>query len=133
MGLKDMTLLEGATIAAATGGNALSVSDDGVVVQGGVHLAVTSDEDITARRTITVKNRPATYDNKTGRWSKDKKSISLSKPFHTDGAYVFATIRIEREMPPSMTATEIAEFNRLAVQLLVGTDVDAFWATGSLS
>lgn len=133
MALKNMSLLTGATIA-PSGGAALVFADNGVTVPNGVQLIVPADADYQTRRSLTAKYRPSTIDVKTGSYGKDKKSISLAKPIVlTDGRVVFNTIRIEREMHPSVSAADCLEMNKLGAQLLVDTDTDGFWANGSLS
>jgi hypothetical protein len=133
MGLKTMTLLAGATVA-ATGGTALAFADDGVSIQNGVHLIVPADADYQTRRQLTAKYRQPSLDVKTGVYGKDKKSISLALPVVlADGKVVFNTIRLEREVHPSMSAADVLELNKLGAQLLTDDDVLAFWATGSLS
>jgi len=133
MGLKSMSLLTGATVA-ATGGSALAFSDNGVSVPNGLQVVIPTDVDYQTRRTATIKYRPPTLDPKTGAYNKDKKSISFSKPIVlSTGTVVFNTIRLEREVHPSLSAAECLELNKLAAQMLVDTDLDAFWATGSLS
>jgi hypothetical protein len=133
MGLKNMSLQSGATVS-ASGGTALAFADDGVSIQNGVHLIVPGDADYQTRRQATVKYRPPTLDARTGAYGKDKKSISLAQPVVlADGSVVFNTIRIEREVHPSATAAAALDLNVLGAQLLVDSDVTAFWATGSLS
>lgn len=133
MGLKSMSLLTGATIA-ASGGVALVFADDGVTIPNGLHLIVPGDMDYQTRRQVTAKYRPPTLDAKTNSYGKDKKSLCLVKPIVlADGRVVFNTIRIEREVHPSVTAADCVELNKLGAQLLSDTDTDAFWATGSLS
>lgn len=133
MGLKNMSLLAAATVA-ATGGTALVFADDGVTIQNGLHLIVPADTDYQTRRQVTCKYRPPTLDTKTGAYGKDKKSISLAKPVVlTDGKVVFNTIRIEREVHPSMSAADVLELNNLGAQLLADADTAAFWASGSLT
>jgi hypothetical protein len=133
MGLKTMTLLAGATVA-ATGGTALAFADDGVSIQNGVHLIVPADADYQTRRQLTAKYRQPSLDVKTGVYGKDKKSISLALPVVlADGKVVFNTIRIEREVHPSLAAASALELCNLGAQLLTDSDVTAFWATGSLS
>ena len=133
MGLKTMSLLSSATVA-ASGGSALVFADNGVTIANGVQLVVPGDADYQTRRTATVKYRPPTLDPKTNSYGKDKKSISLAKPMVlSSGQVVFNTIRIEREVHPSLSAAEALELNKLGAQLLVDTDVDAFWSTGSLT
>jgi hypothetical protein len=133
MGLKSMSLLTAATVT-PSGGTALVFAEDGVTIQNGLHLIIPADADYQTRRQVTAKYRPPTLDPKTATYSKDKKSISLSKPIVlTDGRVVFNTIRIEREVHPSLAAADAIELNKLGAQMLVDADTDAFWATGSLS
>lgn len=133
MGLKSMSLLAGASVA-ASGGTALVFAEDGQSIQNGLHLIVPADADYQTRRQVTVKYRPPTLDAKTGSYSKDKKSISLALPqVLTDGRVVFNTIRIEREVHPSLSAANAAELCALGAQLLSDSDCTQFWATGSLS
>lgn len=133
MGLKTMSLLATATIA-ASGGTALAFADDGVSIQNGLHLIVPADADYQTRRQVTVKYRPPNLDSKTNTYGKDKKSISLALPqVLPSGQVVFNTIRIEREVHPSLPAASALELLNLGAQLLTDADVTAFWATGSLS
>lgn len=133
MGLKNMSLLAAATIT-PSGGSALVFADDGVTIQNGLHLIVPADADYQTRRQVTAKYRPPTLDSKTGVYGKDKKSISYAKPLVlSSGQVVFNTIRLEREVHPSLTAAEAEELCKLGAQLLVDADVTAFWASGSLS
>lgn len=133
MGLKTMSLLAGATIS-ASGGTALVLAEDGQTIQNGVHLIVPADADYQTRRQVTAKYRPPTLNSATGVYGKDKKSISLALPLVLpDGKVVFNTIRIEREVHPSLSAANAEELCKLGAQLLVDSDVAAFWATGSLS
>lgn len=133
MGLKNMSLLATATLA-ATGGSALVFSDDGQTITNGVHLVIPADADYQTRRNVTAKFRPPTLDASTGIYGKDKKSLCLVKPIVlASGKVIFNTIRIEREVHPSLTTAECVELNKLGAQMLIDTDTDAFWATGSLS
>lgn len=133
MGLKNMSLLSSATIA-PSGGTAQVFADNGVTIQNGVQLVVPADTDYSIRRMATVKYRPPTVDPKTGVYGKDKKSISYVKPtVLTSGAIVFNTIRIEREVHPTLSAADCTEMNKIGAQMLVDADTDGFWATGSLT
>lgn len=133
MGLKTMSLSTGATVT-TTGGAALVFADDGVTIPNGVHLVVPADADYQTRRQLTAKYRPPTLDVKTNVYGKDKKSVCLAQPkVLADGKVIFNTIRIEREVHPSLTAAEAEELNKLGAQLLTDSDVSAFWAAGSMS
>lgn len=133
MGLKNMSLLTGATLS-ASGGSALVFADDGVTIPNGVHLVVPADADYQTRRTVTVKYRPPTIDPKTGSYSKDKKSISYTQPVVlASGAVVFNVVRIEREVHPSTSAAAALDLINVGSQMISDSDVTAFWATGSLT
>lgn len=133
MGLKTMSLSAGATVA-ASGGSALAFAEDGVSIPNGLHLIVPADANYATRRQVTVKNRPAVYDARTGKFNKDKKSVTLVMPYqNTDGTMVYSTIRIERELYPMESPENAVELNKLGAQLLVDSDLEQFWATGSLT
>lgn len=131
MGLKNMSLLASATVA-ATGGTAQVFAENGVTIANGVQLIVPADTDYQTRRSVTAKVRQPTINSKTGVYGKDKKSVSYTKPLVlTDGTVVFNVIRIEREVHPSLSAADCVELNKIGAQLLVDSDTDAFWATGA--
>jgi len=134
MGLKNMSLTANATSITPAGGTALAFADDGVSIPNGLHLIVPADADYQTRRQVTIKYRQPSIDAKTGVYSKDKKSICLALPMVlSTGQVVFNTIRIEREVHPSLSAANAAELCNLGAQLLTDADVVSFWANGSLS
>lgn len=133
MALKNMSLLAGATIT-ASGGSAQAFTDDGLQIPNGVHLIVPADTDFVTRRQATAKYRAPAYDAKALAWSKDKKSISYTKPIIlASGAISFCVLRIERECHPEMAAADAVEMNKIGAQLLTDPDLDNYWANGSLS
>jgi len=133
MALKTMSLVASGTIS-VTGGSAQVFTDNGVTIPNGVQVVVPADTDYQTRRHATFKYRPPSVDPKTNVYGKDKKSVSYAVPVVLPtGQVVFNTIRIEREVHPSYTAASCTELNKIGAQLLVDTDLDGFWATGSLS
>lgn len=133
MGLKSMSLLTGAAVS-ASGGSALVFADDGITIPNGLHLVVPADADYQTRRQLTAKYRPPALDSKTNSYGKDKKSLCYVQPIVlSDGRVVFNTLRIEREVHPSLSAAQCTDLNKIGAQLLSDSDADAFWATGSLS
>lgn len=133
MALKNMSLQTGSTVSAA-GGSALVFADDGITIANGLHLIVPADADYQTRRQVTVKYRAPAINAQTGAYGKDKKSICLAHPqVLADGSVVFNTIRIEREVHPSLSAAAALDLCVLGAQLLTDSDVTAFWATGSMS
>lgn len=131
MGLRNMSLLLDATIA-ASGGSPIVFADDGVTIQNGLHLIVPGDEDYQTRRQATVKFRQPTLDAKTGVYGKDKKSISFAWPLVlSSGQVVFNTYRQEREVHPLLSAADCLQMNKIAAQLAISEAVASFWANGS--
>lgn len=132
MALKNMSLLTGATNS-ATGGSALVFASDGQTINNGVHLIVPADTDYQTRRQATFKYRAPTLDPKTGSMSKDKKSMSYVLPMVlSTGQVVFNTVRIEREVHPSLSAANALDLLMVGAQMAFDADVTAFWATGAI-
>lgn len=133
MALKTMSLLQGATVA-ASGGTALAFADDGAVVPNGLHVIVPADTDFRTRRNVTFKNRASRYDPNSGSYAKGKRSASYQVPTVLDnGTTVFNMVRIEVEVHPEVEAAQIDGLRTIGAQLLVDSDTDSFWTTGSLS
>jgi len=133
MALKNMSLLASATVS-ASGGSALAFVDNGVTIANGVQICASGDTDFQTRRLVTAKYKAPALNQKTNTYGKDKKSLTLVKPLVlSSGVVVFQTLRIEREVHPSQAAADNLEMNKLGAQLLIDTDLDNFWATGSLS
>jgi len=133
MGLKTMALVAAADIA-VSGGTALAFAENGVTIPNGLQLIVPSDSNYQTRRNVTVKYRPPTLNARTGVSGKDKKSVCLAQPIVlADGSVVFNTLRIEREVHPSLSASDATELNKLGAQMLVDSDIANFWAYGSLT
>jgi len=133
MSLQNASLLEGATMAAATGGSAIAFALTGVSVVNGVNISVPLDADFRTRRNITVKNKqPSLLSD--GTYTKNKQSASFVQPkILADGSTVFNLIRIEREVHPESSAAEALELNTIGSQMLQDADFTSFWAGGSLS
>lgn len=134
MGLKTMSVQEGAVTVSATGGTTLTFAEDGQTIQNGVHLIVPADSDYATRRSLTVKYRPPTLNPKTGSYTKDKKSMVFTRPvILTDGSVAFNVLRIEREIVPSTSVAERDMLNIVGAQLLVDSEAGSYWATGSMA
>lgn len=133
MALKNMSLLEGTSLG-TSGGTAITLTDTGVSVPGGIQLIVSEDTDYQTRRTVTAKYRPATINVATGQYGKDKKSLVFVEPvLLSDGRVVFNTLRLEREVHPSTPAATVADYNVIGAQLLFRADATGFWTNGSMS
>lgn len=133
MGLKNMSLLTGATIS-ATGGTAFVFADDGVTVQNGVHLVVPATSDYRVRESATFKFKPPALLGD-GTYTRDKKEITYVVPIIlASGKISFQTMRVIRELHPEFSAANATNMNKLVAQMLAGdSDTDNFWSAGSLS
>jgi hypothetical protein len=133
MGLKTMSLLAGATVS-ASGGTAQVFATDGITIPNGLHLIVPADADYQTRRSATVKYKPPVLEPKTMTFSKDKKTISYSWPcVQADGSLKFAVLRVEREVPVTMSAADCVLMNLIGAQLLIAAETAGFWATGDMT
>lgn len=132
MGLKNMSLLSGATVS-ATGGTALVFVDNGVTVPNGAQVVVPADTNYALRRTATARVRNPVL-GKDGAYTKDKKYVSFTAPKQlASGKIAMNVIRVEREIHPETTAAEAVELNKLAAQLCIDSDMDNFWTVGSVA
>jgi hypothetical protein len=133
MPINGMTILDGSTAQAApTGGAAATLEQVGVEVKNGVHVADTATA-FTTRLNATFRNRVPVLQSD-GTYSKAKRSIQLVQPkVLASGLTAFNLVRIELELHPEMTATEIETLRYNGSQLLSDPDVDDFVAFGSLA
>lgn len=132
MGLKNMSLLTGATLAASAG-TALVFADDGTTIVNGVHLVVPATADYRVRQSATAKYRaPKILPD--GTYTRDSKSISYNVPLIlATGKIVNNVIRVEREVHPELSAAAALDLNKILAQLMFDTDTDNFWSAGSLT
>lgn len=138
MGLKNLTLKDAGLLDRTFGGSTITLIEDGVVVPGGLHF-ITAETDDSApgvpKYTVTVRNRPAVLNPKTGLFGKAKRSISVSRPVQLShgGSVVFNTVRFEMEMHPEFDEGKMTSLRDFALQFVALADVDAYWKYGSLS
>lgn len=132
MGLKNMSLLTGATTA-ASGGSALVFADTGTTIPNGVALVVPATADYRVRQQSTWKYR-APKINSDGTYTRDSKSVSYNVPLIlASGKIVNNVIRVEREVHPELSAAAATDLNKILAQMLFDSDTDNFWAAGSLT
>lgn len=131
MGLKNLSILSGATVA-VTGGTAKTFLDDGVSITNGLHVVCPASP-ANVRESVSFKMRPAAL-LADGTWQRRKDVISITFPQTlASGKSVNNTIRIERDIHPELAASTATDQLKMAAQLLVDTDLDNFWLVGSLS
>jgi hypothetical protein len=134
MPISGMTILDGSTAQAApTGGSSVTLTEDGVTIANGKHVADASNADFLTRLNATFRNRqPALQSD--GSWSKCKRSAMIVQPKErADGTYAFNLIRIEEEYDPETTTAEELSLRLYGSQLLTDSDTSSFWTSGSLA
>lgn len=132
MGLKNMSINTGGTLA-NTGGSAVVFADDGVTVPNGVHLTAPATADFRVRESATFRYKPPAL-QADGSYSRASMSVSITKPkLLANGTYKNNTFRIEGDIHPESTPTEALDIRKLAAQTLFDSDTDNFWVAGSLS
>jgi hypothetical protein len=130
VGLKNMSLLTGATVAASAG-TAIVFADTGTTIPNGVHLVVPATADYRVRQSSTWKFR-APRISSDGTYSRDSKSVSYNVPLIlATGVIVNNVIRVEREVHPELSAAAALDLNKMLAQMLFDTDADNFWTAGS--
>lgn len=133
MSIKTSIVKSGVTAMTPTGGSDITLNEDGVSINNGLHVSVTADADYRTRRNLTVKYKLPTY-AQDGEYSKDKKSMVFVQPqILASGKTVYNLIRIEREVHPECTAADALDLNMIGAQLLTDSDYTAFWSGGSLA
>lgn len=133
MPLNGAIVKKDATGITVTAGTDQTFVSDGAKIDSGLHLVDSAQADYRIRRSVTAKVKQPTYNAQTGKFSKDRKGLTLVSPkILTDGTIAYNLIRIEREVHPECTAAEILDLNRVGAQLVCDADFDTFWAVGSL-
>lgn len=133
MSLVNLTVKSGATMA-PTGGTDLVFAPDGQTVQNGISLIVPGDATYATRRRSVMKYTPASVIQQTGMYRREVKTLSYTLPMVlADGSVVFNTIRVTREVHPTLAAASVLDLNVVASQLLTDADTTNFWAYGAMS
>jgi len=137
MSVKTFLLHDTVTTDAVFGGASHQLGADGAVVTNGLHLVdVATDVEFYDRYQATLKNRPSVLNVKSGAFSKDKRSVSIARPYvpQIQGVVALTTttfngIRIELECHP-LAGSQINKLRVMAAEFLLSTDADAFWNRG---
>lgn len=134
--LNGITLKDAVTSTADAEARSYIFAPDGVIVPSGMHLNDTTSADYFDRVQMTVKNRPSVLNAKTGLLSKEKRSVSISKPYvalnqATPGGVTFTTIRFEVESHPE-AGTHRDQLIGLLQHFLASVDAQEFITRGAL-
>lgn len=121
-------------VMSVTGGTDVTFVPDGQTIPNGNHVVDQSISDIRVQANITVKNRPASYDAKTGKFQKEKITITLVDPAPlANGDMSYDLVRIEREVHPERKSAIAGRLNSYGAQLLTDTDLANLWNVGSVA
>lgn len=131
--------LNGASIAnsptiAISGGTAVTLTSNGMTVKNGIQLIDAAVTDFRIRPVLTVQSTPPALDKATGKWSKGKKSISITTPkILADGTQEFPNITVTLKDHPENTTAELQKLREWAIQALQDADFSNFWSAGSVA
>lgn len=132
MGLKNMSINTGGTIA-NTGGSAKVFADDGVTVPNGLHVSVPATADFRVREHATFRFQPPKL-LVDGSYTRQNNKVSLTVPkLLASGKVVNNTIKVEMDLHPESSATEGSDLRKLGAQVLFDSDTDNFWTAGSMT
>lgn len=133
MPINGLSISDGATSIAATGGSVRAYSPDGQEVSNGVHVAVTSVADFRLRPHISFKNKNPQR-RSDGTFSVGVRTITSTEPvLCTDGIVRYVTTTTEVRYAPEIAAATIKNARYNHAQLLFDGDTENFNSAGDLS
>ena len=134
MPINGSSIMEGATGITITAGSAKTYTQSGLKVSNGINVIDASVASVTTRPSMTFKSNPATVDSKTGKWGRESREAIATRPkVLTDLSQEFPAIRVKANLHPEMTQAEIFALRIMACQMIMDSDFDSFWNTGSQS
>lgn len=133
MPLNGASIVNGPSVV-ISGGTAVTLSSNGLTVKNGVQLIDASVTDFRIRPVVTIQSTPPVLDKATGKWSKGKKSISITIPkLLADGSQEFPNITVTLKDHPENTPAETQKLREWCIQALADADFLNFWNAGSVS
>lgn len=134
MPLNGLTIADGATSIAATGGTTKTFTPDGQSVFNGIHVADMSQADFRLRPHVSFKNRnPQRLAS--GAYGKGKRDTIYTEPWlnASTGEVLFVTIRTIVEFAPEIPAATVKNARFKAAQLQFVASTENFNAAGDIS
>lgn len=129
MGISTLSLLTGTTVS-ASGGTAQTFAPDNQKVVNGIHVVDASVSDYRIRPYVVGKAK-SPVEQADGSFTKDFRSVMYVKPFiDSKGKVQYDYIRVERALHPESTWS--AESRKIGAQLCFDSDLDSFYAVGSM-
>lgn len=131
MPINGLTVMDGATAVAPTGGTSLAFTITSVEVPGGINVADHSQADFRLRRHFTFRNRNPQRQSD-GSFTKGKRTVIATTPIETAiGVIEYMVSRYECEIPVAALPADEVRHRRNFIQLLCDADVEAFHTTGA--
>lgn len=128
MGLQNLQILTGATIA-ISGGTAQTFSPDNLEVVGGVHVVDASVTDFRIRPQITFTAKSPTKKTD-GSYTKEIRRAKLVFSYiDSAGIVQYDFVQVETSLSPG--SVNLPELRKKGAQLLVDSDTDNFFTVGS--
>jgi hypothetical protein len=132
MSVDNLTLNEGGTFNAPTGGSNITFNPTGETVANGVVSHNDSDADFYTREKLYAVSRQPTVGSD-GEYTKMKNSLRIVRPSTlASGKVVYNLIRIEVEVHPEDGASEVTNLISLGTSALNSSDAEDFFQYGSL-
>jgi hypothetical protein len=133
MSVNNITLKEGATAIAVTGGTNVVFTPDGEEVKNGVHVQDAAEFDVRIRRSMTMVNKKAAL-QPDGDFSKSRRKVTKIFPkVLASGKTVYPLVRYEIESHPEQTEAEVDDMLFISAQIPRSADLLPFFKTGNLS
>jgi hypothetical protein len=133
MSIATLSLQKDSTGGTTTGGTAMALSSDGVVVKNGVHVADMAESNFLVRTNATFRTRNPQKQSD-GSYSKAKRWATIVVPKElASGEICFNLVRIEVEAHPETTDAELTNIHMLGAQVFTDSDLTAFLKNGSLA
>lgn len=134
MPISGCTILNNSTAQAApTGGSAITLTENGVVVTNGKSVADSGNANFLTRLYAYFRNKPPVKQPDKS-YSKGKRTATITQPkLLANGDYVNNLVRIEYEAHPESTDAELTTMIFNGSQLLTDPDFTSFWKSGSLA
>lgn len=124
---------------AVFGGNTYNFVPDGTKIEGGIHLIDTLEANYLDRFQVVLKNKPTVLNNKTGQFSKEKRYMSISRPYTPEvggtplvGQTNFNLGRLELETHP-LSPGDIWKLRVMIAMATLSPAMDEFFNKGSLA
>lgn len=129
--INGITIKTGASGMTVTGGSDRVYADDGLRVTSGLHVTDQSAADLTLSTHATFKNKPHALQS-SGKFSKGIRTFNFTLPIIlADGSISYQTFEGEFGLHPAITVAQLLEMRMVAAQLIIDSELDAYYRYGT--